>query len=288
MKILITGAGGQLSQDLVMTSAPRAQIFALSKTDLDITRIDQIQSAINKLQPDCVINTAACTGVDQAELEQDHAFAINRDGPRLLAEALAGTNIRLIHYSTDYVFDGKKHAPYTTTDTPNPINIYGASKLEGEKAVINALGKRALIIRTAWLYSNHGVNFVTRMLQLMKTRDTLRVVSDQTGSPTWTRSLASATWQLIKIPALHGIHHYCDTGQTNWFEFAGAIMETALQHDLLTKRVEILPISSADYNAHAKRPAYSVLDCTQTWRLLEHEPDAWKLSLGKLLEEMNK
>lgn len=286
MKIIITGAAGQLAQDLVRTASPHDRIFALHKGELDITRIDQIQRVIKEIQPDWVINTAGYTRVDQAEQEQEQALAVNRDGPRLLAEILAGTCIRLIHYSTDYVFDGKNHAPYTTTDTPNPINVYGASKLAGEMAISNALGEQAIIIRTAWLYSNQGVNFVTRMLQLMQTRDTLRVVSDQTGTPTWTRSLAASTWQLLQIPGLHGIHHFCDAGQTNWFEFACAILEIALQYNLLTQRPTILPIRSVDYNSPAKRSAYSVLDCRQTWRLLAHEPDDWRESLGKLLTEM--
>ena len=287
MKIIITGAAGQLAQDLVRTASPHDRIFALNKYELDITRIDKIQRSIKEIQPDWVINTAGYTRVDLAEQEQGQAFAVNRDGPRLLAEILAGTDIHLIHYSTDYVFDGEKHTPYTTRDTPNPVNVYGSSKLEGEKSVINALGEKAIIIRTAWLYSHQGINFVTRMLQLMQTRNSLHVVSDQTGTPTWTRSLANATWQLIKIPGLHGIHHFCDAGQTNWFEFACAILETALQHNLVTKHPSIRPVNSVDYDAPAKRPNYSVLDCTQTWRLLGHEPDDWKLSLGKLLAEIS-
>jgi dTDP-4-dehydrorhamnose reductase len=288
MKIIITGAAGQLAQDLVRTASPDDRIYALPKDELDITRIDQIQRVIKKIQPDRVINTAGYTRVDQAEQEQEQAFAANRDGPRQLAEVLAGTETRLIHYSTDYVFNGEKHVPYTTTDTPGPLNVYGASKLAGERAVINALGKEAIIIRTAWLYSNHGINFVTRMLQLMQTRGTLQVVSDQIGTPTWTRSLAAATWQLIRIPGLHGIHHFCDAGQTNWFEFASTILEIALQHNLTTKHPAILPVQSVDYNSTAKRPPYSVLDCRQTWRLLGHEPDEWKVSLGKLLAEKSR
>jgi dTDP-4-dehydrorhamnose reductase len=287
MKLIITGAAGQLAQELIRTISPHDRIFALPKEELDITRIDQLQRVINAIMPDWVINTAGYTGVDRAEQEQEQAFSVNRDGPRLLAEVLTGTDIHLIHYSTDYVFDGKKHIPYTPTDTPNPINVYGASKLAGEREILKALGKQAIIVRTSWLYSDHGTNFVTKMLQLLQTLETVRVVSDQTGTPTWTRSLAAATWQLIKIPGLHGIHHFCDAGQTNWFDFSKTIQEIAWRYNLLSKYVKIVPIQSEEYAAPARRPAYSVLDCTQTWRLLGQEPDDWKISLDKLFAEMS-
>lgn len=288
MNIIITGADGQLARDLVRTAPSHDHILALPKSELDITRADQIENIIKKTNADRVINTAAYTGVDQAETEQEQALALNRDGPRLLAEILARADVSLVHYSTDYVFDGEKHSPYTTADTPHPINVYGASKLEGEKAVIEALGTRAIIIRTAWLYSGHGANFVMKMLGLMQSRDTLRVVADQIGTPTWTRSLAHATWQLMPVTGLHGIHHFCDAGATTWFEFSRAIQETAWRYGLLTNRTQIMPVTTAEYGAPARRPAYSVLDCTQTWRLLKQEPDNWRVALEKLLLEMKR
>ena len=241
MKVLVTGASGQLAHALLNQSPDQHLLIGVDKRALDISQADQVESTVVRHQPDIIINCAAYTAVDRAEQETALAYAVNADGPGFLAQAAKRHGAKLIHISTDYVFDGEQARPYRRDDPPKPANAYGASKLEGERRVIAAQGQ-ALIIRTAWLYAAQGHNFVTTMLRLMAEKDELGVVCDQIGSPTSAHSLAEAIWAAVERPALCGIHHYTDAGVASWYDFAIAIQEQAIALGLLTRSIPIHPI----------------------------------------------
>jgi len=284
MKVLITGADGQLGKEL-QKSAPRTyEIFAHGAPALDITNIEKVNECINKISPHCIINTAAYTAVDKAEKEKDQAFKINAEGAANIAEAAASNNVRLVHISTDFVFDGNAGRPYKPDDIANPLGIYAASKYEGEIR-INKIHKNSIIIRTAWLYSFYGKNFVKTMLDLMKDRSELKVVSDQIGSPTWGKELALFLWKLIKIPDVSGTYHWTNAGVASWYDFAVAIMEEALQQNLLSSPIKIIPITTNENPTPARRPPFSVLDNSDTWTMLGETAPHWRASLRCMLEE---
>jgi dTDP-4-dehydrorhamnose reductase len=280
MKVMVTGAGGQLARALVARAPPQVRIAALSSRDLDVSNAAAVAAAVRREAPDVIFNAAAFTAVDRAESETDRAYAVNRDGPAALAAASCETGARLVHVSTDFVFDGLLGRPYEPEDETHPLGVYGASKRAGEEAVVAALPD-ALIVRTAWVYSPHGTNFVKTMLRIMEARGEARVVADQIGSPTSAANLAGALWRLQAVGA-EGLHHYTDAGVASWYDFAQAIAEEARALKMLGA-VEVKPITTLDYPTPARRPPFSVLNCTQTWALLGAPPPHWRAALREVL-----
>lgn len=256
MKILLTGGSGQLGRALIASAPAGTRITAPTHDQLDITNARQLAAAMAATAPDLVINAAAFTAVDRAEAEAEAAHALNATAVATLA-ALAP---KLVHFSSDFVFDGTAHRPILPDTMPNPISVYGASKYAGEQAA----GPSALIIRTAWVYAAHGQNFVHTMLRLMQAQAEVRVVADQLGTPTHAASLARATWALL---GQSGIHHWTDAGTASWYDFAVAIQDEALALGLIDRPATITPIRSVDYPTAARRPAYAVLDKTETWAI---------------------
>ena len=286
MKILITGSEGQVGWELQQTMPADVEITALHRSGLDITDLSAVMSLIPELQPDLIINTAAYTAVDQAENQADKAYGVNADGAANIARAAENCSARLIHLSTDFVFDGNGSEPYLPEDEPKASGVYGASKLEGERSVIAETNGRAVILRTAWLYSVHGINFVKTMLRLMAERDELKVVADQIGTPTWAKDLAMAIWLIADKTEMQGIYHWTDDGVASWYDFALAIQEEAHKLGILQRMILVRPIKTEEYPTPAKRPAYSVLDKTSTCAALGYTPPHWRESLIKMLSEL--
>lgn len=293
MKVLIIGARGQLGWELQRTvpdgiPAPICMDVAdEGETRLDITDAAAVEERIGTIAPDVIINSAAYTAVDAAEDNEALAFAINEAGAANLARAAKRSGCRIIHTSTDFVFDGQQTTPYAPDDAPNPLGVYGHSKLAGESAVLES-GANAAIIRTAWLYSAHGGNFVKTMLRLMREKDELGVVGDQRGSPTWARSLATAIWRLVERPQLQGIYHWCDAGVISWYDFAAGIQEEAVGLGMLDRAIPINAITTADYPTPAARPAYSALETTGTAAALDLKQTPWREALREMLVELRK
>jgi len=286
MKILITGAGGQVGWELQQAVPADVEITALHRSGLDITDLSAVMSVILKLQPDLIINAAAYTAVDKAEKEADKAYGVNADGAVNIARAAENCSARLIHLSTDFVFDGNGSEPYLPEDEPKPSGVYGASKLEGERLVMAETMGRAVILRTAWLYSVHGINFVKTMLRLIAERDELKIVDDQIGTPTWAKDLAMAIWLIANKTEMQGIYHWTDDGVASWYDFALAIQEEAHELGILQRMIPVKPIKTAAYPTPAKRPAYSVLDKASTCAVLGYTPSPWRESLKKMLTEL--
>lgn len=284
MKVVVTGAGGQLGRELLLSSPEGVAVHAFTSSELDIVDQAAVNRAIESLTPEVIINGAAYTDVDRAEAEAERAYQVNRDGAGFLAEAAAGVGARLVHISTDFVFDGLSGRPYLPTDRPVPLGVYGTSKLAGEERVA-ALLPEALIIRTSWLYSAHGPNFVKTMLRLMAERRELGVVSDQIGTPTWANELARAIWQSVEL-GLVGKHHWTDSGVASWYDFAMAIYEEARALDILQDEVAIRPIRSEDYPTPAQRPFYSVLNKDRMVAALAYTPPHWRVNLRQMLLEV--
>jgi dTDP-4-dehydrorhamnose reductase len=281
MRILITGANGQLGRALCATAPQAAELLPRSSAQLDVSDLEEVSAIIGQERPTVIINAAAYTAVDKAEQESSRAHAVNGRGPAHLAQAANAVGARLIHISTDYVFDGSHSRPYQPNDPCHPSGVYGASKRAGEEGVL-AIAAQALIIRTAWLYGD-GHNFVRTMLRLMAERREIGVVADQIGTPTWSHTLAAATWAAVAKPDLRGIYHWSDAGAASWYDFAVAIQEEALALGLLQRPITIKPIRSEDYPTPARRPAYSVLDKTASWHDFEVAPIHWREALRQML-----
>lgn len=282
MKILVTGANGQLGTAIKKESStfPDLTIFYTDIEETDICSKESVQLALKKYAPNVVVNCAAYTAVDKAEDEEDKAFALNADAPANLAEQCKLMGVKLIHISTDYVFDGKSNVPYVETDRVNPQSVYGKSKLEGEQRSM-ALGN-TMVIRTSWLYSAYGNNFMKTMLKYGKERPELRVVFDQTGTPTLANDLAYAILRIAESPErlfIPEIFHFSNQGVCSWYDFAYEIIKQA---ELTTK---ITPITTSDYPTKAIRPQYSVLNKQKITNLLEMEIPHWRQSLVKCLQE---
>lgn len=287
MKILITGQHGQVSQALQQRLPPLGELIVLGREQLDLTNADQIRQQVRAHRPDLIINAAAHTAVDQAESEPEVAFAINAIAPGILAEEAKALGAPLIHYSTDYVFDGSKPAPYTETDTPNPLGVYGQSKLAGEQAIA-AVGGEHLILRTSWVYSNHGKNFLLTMQRLLQEKPQMRIVADQIGAPTWAGTIADSTRALIEhwqagAAGAWGVYHLTAQGETSWFGFAQAIGEHLRATGKACAELEAIPSSA--YPTPAKRPLNSRLDCSrlqQQWHVAQpHWLDALRECLAQ-------
>ena len=286
MKVFVAGSQGQLGLTLAETVPDAVDFAGADLPELDITGQPALVARLAAEQPDFVVNAAAYTAVDKAESEPDVAYRVNADGARNVAQAAREAGARVIYISTDFVFDGGKTKPYGPGDAPAPVSVYGRTKLDGETAVREATGGDAIVIRTAWLYSRFGQNFVKTMLRLMAERDTLSVVADQRGTPTWARSLAEVIWAVIDQDVPGGVYHWTDGGEASWFEFAGVIYTEARASGLLDRDVEIRAISTAEYPTAARRPAYSVLDCSATVAALGIEQRPWATRLQQMLAEM--
>ena len=278
--ILLTGAGGQLGRELAAALPAHANVIACDRARLDLAQPEAIARVVQETAPAIIVNAAAYTAVDRAEAEPARAFASNARAPGLLAEAALGAGALLIPFSTDYVFDGTRRAPYDEAAPTSPCNVYGASKLEGERAIA-ASGAAALTFRTSWVYTRHGQNFLVTMQRLAATRDELRVVADQIGVPNWGRALARAIAALVArgptyLAERAGLYHLSAAGETTWYDFARAI---------LGDRVRIVPITTADYPTPAKRPAYAVLDASRFARTFGFALPDWKTLLHACLAE---
>lgn len=285
MKILLAGGSGQLAQELQPILLSSGEVTAVDRTRLDLSQPESIRQAMAEIQPDLVVNAGAYTAVDKAESEPELANAVNGIAPGILAEECEKLGASLIHFSTDYVFDGSHGSAYLETDSTNPLGTYGKSKLAGEEAIRKA-GNRHIIIRTAWVYGNGGKgNFVKTMLRLGKEREEIRVVADQIGSPTWTGNLAEAISQLIPRlgPESFGTYQYTNSGVCSWYDFAIAIFEEAAQLDFPLKVQRVIPITTAEYPTPAKRPAFSVLSTVKISALLGTYPPHWRQGLRQML-----
>ncbi len=288
MNVLVTGAEGQLGSDLV-PALERAGFegLYLDIESLDITDARAVGWAVKEARPHVIINCAAYTDVDGAEKDQQRAFEVNSIGPANLSEAASRSGALLIHISTDFVFDGKRSAPYSEADEPSPLNVYGRTKLDGEREIIKRL-ENYVIVRTSWLYGVHGRNFVKTILRLAAEQDTLRVVSDQIGTPTWTGDLAgfitavAGSYRSGCIPS--GIYHYSNEGTASWYDFAKAIVtEAAIYHPPFGS-VKVEPVTTSEFKRPAERPAYSVLDKGKVKKVFNAPVPHWRVSLAGMLK----
>jgi dTDP-4-dehydrorhamnose reductase len=287
LRALITGASGQVGRALQDAVPSGVELRALTHAQLDISDATAVRRALAEFTPAVVINAAAYTAVDRAESEPAAAAAINTAGPRHLAEAALGiAGARLLQISTDYVFDGRGTEPRRPDAPTGPLGAYGRSKLGGERAVLEVLGERAVVLRTAWVYAAAGSNFVLTMLRLMRERGAVRVVSDQRGSPTAAASVARALWRAAALPAVHGVLHWTDAGTASWYEFACAIAADAQAEGLLARAAEVTPITTAEYPTPAPRPLNSVLDLSASASQLALQPVPWRDNLRTTLRAL--
>ncbi len=280
MKVLITGANGQLGGALQRTAPAHADLNAIDVDDVDFTEDAMLRARLVVESPDILINAAAYTAVDKAESDEGLAQAINADAVAIMAEEMEAQGGRLVHISTDFVFDGQSARAYRPEDPRAPISAYGRTKAAGE----DHLRPSDLLVRTAWVYEAGGANFVRTMIRLMKERDELNVVADQIGSPTWATGLARTIWGLIEA-GVNGTYHHSDAGVASWYDFAVAIQEEALELGLLSRPIAIRPISTADYPTPAARPAFSLLDCSKTRQTLGDQHIHWRTNLRSMLKE---
>ena len=284
--ILLLGATGQVGHELRRTLAPLGTVQAPGRDEVDLAAADTLRRAVVETEPVLIVNAAAYTDVDGAEGEPERAAQLNAEAPRVLAEAARETEAWLVHYSTDYVFDGEKRTPYTEEDAPNPINVYGRTKREGEQA-LQEIGGRSVILRSSWVYSDRRSNFVRTMLQLADERDHLTVVDDQIGVPTWAGWCAEATASICDRllttddASQAGIYHLTGTGQTSWYGFARAIFAQFGRTD-----VTVEPVSSDEYATEAARPAYSALDSSRARSAFDLPDTPWTAQLARLREHV--
>jgi dTDP-4-dehydrorhamnose reductase len=306
-KILLTGRTGQIGSELLRLLPEIGEVVAPDRQELDLLNPDSIRRAVREIRPEFIVNAAAFTAVDAAETQEPCAHAINASAPGILAEEAKKIGAAVIHYSTDYVFDGSKRTPYDEADSAAPINVYGKTKLAGEQAVC-AAGVPQLIFRTAWVYSTRGRNFLRTILRLATEKEELRVVRDQFGTPTWSRDIAEVTVKILaqltspgssvanSFSRISGIYHLTAAGETTWFDFARAILEEAAHllpavdwfeeatrgRPLITRR--IIPITTAEYPTPAARPAFSVLSNSHLIRTFGVELPHWRAQLHLMFE----
>lgn len=303
MRILLLGATGQVGFELLRTLAPMGSVTAAARggnlddgarcLDVDLANADSLASALDAANADVVVNAAAYTAVDRAEDEPDLADRINHRAVAAIGDWAARHAVRVIHYSTDYVFDGTATRPYREDDTTAPLGVYGRTKLAGEEA-LRASGARHLLLRTAWVYAARGHNFLRTMLKLGKERDELRIVGDQIGAPTPARLIAESTAALLHLwfdrgvtqdEGMDGTYHVASRGQCSWFDFAGAILRGATERGLIERMPNIIPIATADYPTRARRPAYSALDCDRLEAAFGLQLPAWEPGVAGVLDE---
>ncbi len=290
IKLLITGANGQLGYALQQTQPTQLkgvalEVMAVTRAQLDLSALDSIDAVLDQYQPDIIINAAAYTAVDKAESDADLAEAINHHAVAALASWCAQQQKMLLQVSTDFVFDGKKSSAYLPHDECNPLGVYGKSKRAGEIAALE-LNPRTYVVRTGWVYCEQGANFVKTMLRLGAERESVSVVSDQLGTPTYAINLANMLWSLVAIQPEQKIFHFSDAGSASWYDFACAIFTLAEQKKILSRRPQLKPIRTCDYPTPAQRPGFSVLDKFQTWETLSISPIHWQQALGQMLDKL--
>lgn len=284
-KVLVTGANGQVGRSLVSTAPADVTLLTALHKELDVADGEAVRAYIRAHTPEVIINAAAHTAVDRAESDPELARRVNSDGPNHIAVAARDYGARLIHLSTDFVFDGAASSPYRPDAATNPLSVYGRTKLAGDKAVLEALPAEAVIVRTAWVYAAEGNNFVRTMLRIMNANGSVRVIADQVGTPTAARGLAETLWSIVAKPEIHGVHHWTDAGVASWYDFAVAIAEEGAQLGLVPDNVTVTPIATVDYPTPARRPPYSVLDKTSLTSM-GFTPVHWRKRLRGVLQEI--
>jgi dTDP-4-dehydrorhamnose reductase len=290
MRVLITGAHGQVGHELLRCAPAGFEAVGLGSAEMDIANADQVAEVVARIQPQLIINAAAYTAVDKAESDAARAFAVNRDGVAHLACAAERLAIPLLHISTDYVFAGDATEPYRESDSTGPTGVYGASKLAGEQALAEHCS-RHLILRTSWVFGVHGNNFVKTMLRLARERDELSVVADQHGGPTSARSIAAALWQLAQLYVQRGeltwgVYHFSGLPACSWHGFAEEIFQQAHEQGLIARVPNVHRIRTEDYPTPARRPRWSVLDCSRLSSMFGIAIPDWRIELADLLGEL--
>jgi dTDP-4-dehydrorhamnose reductase len=283
MRVLVLG-GGQIAKAVAGEAPARHEVVIRTHAELDIVDEAAVARELGKIKADWIVNAAAYTAVDLAEDEAAQAIAVNDTAVASLVRTAATARSKLLHLSTDFVFDGGSKRAYLPSDRTKPLSIYGVSKLGGERHVI--AGGAGIVLRTSWVYAADGKNFVLTMLRLMREKEQISVVSDQIGSPTWAASAATAIWGLVDGEATPGIYHWTDVGVASWYDFAVAIQDEALARGLLSRAIPILPIHSSEYPTKAQRPAFSVLDSAATRLLLKLPATHWRHNLRMMLDEL--
>ena len=285
MRVLVLGAGGQVARAVASVMSGQHELFVRTHAEVDIADAESLDRALAEAKADWIVNGAAYTAVDLAEDERPRAAAINDTAVGAVAAAAARARARLLHLSTDFVFDGASNRAYLPHDPPNPLSVYGATKLAGEKRALDG-GCAAIVLRTAWVYAAAGKNFALTMLRLMREREQVRVVADQIGTPTWATGIACAIRDLLEAQAPAGVYHWTDLGVASWYDFAVAIQDEALERGLLKRAVAIVPIATSEYPTRARRPAFSVLDSSATRDIVAAPALHWRHNLRMMLDEL--
>tara|TARA_B100000212_G_scaffold317287_1_gene272831 strand:- start:31219 stop:32118 length:900 start_codon:yes stop_codon:yes gene_type:complete len=296
MKILLIGSNGQLGKALIKSKPQGHKLITTNKNNINLENKNSITSFIKKVNPDWIFNCGAYTNVDKAEIEKELAFKINAEGPKTISEVLLETKGKLLQISTDFVFDGQRSSPYPTNHPRSPINSYGLTKSKGEEFIEEILPNKnqAIILRTSWLMGPTGSNFALKMLNLIKTKKEIKVVADQWGCPTSTRTLANACWRIITIKEKElfsktnvlPILHWCDEGFASWYDVAVEIRDISTELGLIKNPAKLTPINNKSYPSTTKRPNYSLLSCLSTRKLLQLEGENWRITLKKDLESL--
>jgi dTDP-4-dehydrorhamnose reductase len=286
MRILVLGAGGQVGRAVVEVARGAHEVAERTRAELDIMDAAAVRSTVAEVRPDWIVNSAAYTAVDLAEDEPARASAINGEAVGVIAHEAARVGARLLHLSTDFVFDGTKGSAYQPQDATKPLSVYGTTKAAGEAKALEGAAQ-AIVLRTAWVYASGGKNFVLTMLRLMRERKEVRVVSDQIGAPTWATGIARAIRDLLEARVPAGIYHWTDLGVASWYDFAVAIQDEALDRGLLARAAAIVPISTSEFPTRARRPAFSVLDTRATRAIVGAPAVHWRHNLRMMLDELS-
>ncbi|WP_285164731.1 dTDP-4-dehydrorhamnose reductase [Shewanella goraebulensis] len=306
VRVLVTGKGGQLATELSISIPNFVEFLCLSSDELNICDSDEVDEVITSFNPDVVVNAAAYTRVDLAENNSAQSFLVNEQGVKNLAKACQNINAQLIHISTDYVYDGTGNKPYKTTEQVSPVNVYGHSKLAGENALKAFPELSKMVIRTSWVYSKYGNNFVKTILNLLKSKQSVSVIYDQIGTPTWAAGLADTIWETIAkqfdsstqtfCPTSSllstesdkelAVYHWTDAGVASWYDFAESIQDLAFEKGLIEKKIPIIPIPDSDFPTIARRPRYSVLCKAETESFLGKQTQHWRKQLSLMLDEL--
>jgi dTDP-4-dehydrorhamnose reductase len=294
MRVMVTGVTGQVGSAILKLPLPADTVIAAGRDQLDLAKLDRIAAALDRFAPNLIINPAAYTAVDRAEDEKDLAFRVNAEAPAVIARWAADRGVPMIHFSTDYLFDGTGSQPWRETDPANPLSVYGASKYAGENAVRTAGGSH-LIIRTSWVYAARGTNFLRTIVRLAKERKELRIVADQVGAPTSAQLIAEAVAGIVgtdsttladRFSASQGVVNVTASGETSWYEFAVAIVEGLKERSIALAVENLVPIATEDYPTKARRPANSRLDLTRLRRVFGIDPPKWSQALSVELDQL--
>jgi dTDP-4-dehydrorhamnose reductase len=285
MRVLVLGAGGQVARAVASVMSGPHELIVKTHAELDIADAESLDRTLAQAKVDWIVNGAAYTAVDLAEEEPARAAAINDAAVGTLAAAASRARARLLHLSTDFVFDGAANRAYSPNDRPNPLSVYGATKRAGEKRALDG-ECAAIVLRTAWVYAAAGRNFALTMLKLMREREQVRVVGDQIGTPTWAAGIAHAIRDLLEVEAPAGVYHWTDLGVASWYDFAVAIQDEALERGLLKRAVSIVPIATSEYPTRARRPAFSMLDTKATRDVVAAPAMHWRHNLRMMLDEL--